>query len=536
MNLSELLDKLESAIEKRILRGDIYDAEILARKGDISVVLSSGHIPPGTAVAWCDHEITPFGWVIDARKAKGGYLLAIKEFERVEGNRIVEAETLLSIALRKEVTSRIDEILDFEYWGGIKKVPAPEWLDRWQKDCFSASCSLDDGEILLVIGPPGTGKTTFIAESARKLAEEFRVWVTSNTNIAVDNVLEKLERALRIGHPSKLTEDVRRHSVEAKVLSSIRFSTYEELAARISSAYKEITKAQEEILKNGKIVVGSTILKGAMSVLRNYDFDIVFIDEASNTCISTALLALERAKRAVIVGDPYQLPPVYEINVPNAVRFSAFGYLYDIFGRSLWLRRHYRCNADIIGFSAREIYGNLEIDARCYGIKIPKVETTIPEVGDPEKPVLFIDCRGEEKKIGASKINEAEAEKACEICEELVDAVGEDEIGIITPYVKQRELIKSILADFGINSEVATVHSYQGREKDVIIYSITATRNLFFPSDRKIFNVALTRARRKFIALGNAESLEGKNLLLSRFLEYAKRRGGFVASRSQFKV
>ncbi|MCX8000808.1 MAG: Upf1 family helicase, partial [Leptospiraceae bacterium] len=94
------------------------------------------------------------------------------------------------------------------------------------------------------------------------------------------------------------------------------------------------------------------------------------------------------------------------------------------------------------------------------------------------------------------------------ICDELVEAVGEEEIGIITPYLKQKELIKSILSDFGINCEVATVHSYQGREKEVIVYSITATNNLFFASDKKIFNVALTRAKAKFIALGNSKSIE----------------------------
>lgn len=534
MNLIELLDKIEKVAERKVLEKEIYDAEILARRGEIAIILSSGIIPAGSVVAYCDEGITPFGYVIDVRRAKNGFLLAVKEFERIEGERIVEAENLLSLALRKEVASRMDDILDFDYWSGLKRVSAPDWLDKWQKECFSASCSLEDGEILLVIGPPGTGKTTFIAESAKKLSEEERVWITSNTNIAVDNVLEKLEKGLRIGHPSKMTEGAKRHSIEARILSQIRFSDYEEFAKKISSAYREIARVQEEMIANGKIAVGSTILKGAMSGIRNYEFDTVFIDEASNTCISTALIALEKAKKAVIVGDPFQLPPVYEINVPNAYKFSAFSFLYELYRKALWLKRHYRCNSEIIGFSAREVYRDLEIDERCKNVKMREVKTSIPEVGDPEKPVLFIDCGGEEKKIGASKVNETEAELACEICEELADAIGEDEIGIVTPYVKQREFIKSILADFGIGCEVATVHSYQGREKEVVIYSITATNNLFFASDKKIFNVAITRAKAKFIALGNAKVLEGRNFLLSKFLDYAKQRGGFVSARKLF--
>ncbi|MCX8172675.1 MAG: AAA domain-containing protein, partial [Archaeoglobaceae archaeon] len=376
-----MLEKIENAVEKRVREKEVYDAELLARKGEIVILFSSGSIHPGNAVAWLEDEIIPFGWVVDVRKTKNGFILAVKEFERFQGERIVEAENLLGIYLRKEIVNRIDEVMDFKYWNGEKRVSAPDWLDKWQKECFSASCSLEDGEILLVIGPPGTGKTTFIAEATKKLSEEERVWVTSNTNIAVDNVLEKLERALRIGHPSKLTEDVKRHSVETKILSSITFNSYEELAKKIYSAYKEIAKIQEEILNRGKIAVGSTILKGAMSLIRNYEFDTVFIDEASNTCISLALLALEKAKKAVVVGDPYQLPPVYEINVPNAVKFSAFNYLYELFGKSLWLRRHYRCNAEIIAFSAKEVYKKLEIDPRCFEVKIPRVETSIPELG-----------------------------------------------------------------------------------------------------------------------------------------------------------
>lgn len=528
MNLVELLEKIERSVERKVLEREVFEAEVLARKGEIVVLFSSGSIPPGSAVAWVSDEILPFGWVIDSRKTRNGFLLAVKEFERLEGERIVEAENLLSLALRREAAERIDEIIDFKYWSGVKKVESPEWLDRWQKECFSASCSLENGEILLVIGPPGTGKTTFIAESAKKLSENEIVWITSNTNIAVDNVLEKLERALRIGHPSKIIGEAKKHSLEARILSEITFRDYEEFARKLSAAYREITRIQEELLKKGKIAVGTTILKGVMSVVKNFNFDTVFIDEASNTCISTALIALEKAKKAIVVGDPYQLPPVYEINVPNAHRFSAFSFLYDRFGKALWLRRHYRCNAEIITFSAREIYRGLEVDERCYNVKIPEIKTTIPEVGDPEKPVLFINCPGEEKKIGKSKLNELEAEIACEICEELAEILPEEEIGIITPYIKQKELIKDKIADFGINPEVSTVHSYQGREKEVIIYSITATKNLFFASEKRIFNVALTRAKEKFIAIGNANALEGRNFFLTRFLEYAKSKGGLV--------
>ncbi|MFN3384572.1 MAG: DEAD/DEAH box helicase [Archaeoglobaceae archaeon] len=531
MNLKELLEKIEEKVMKNLLQKEVFSAEVLARRGETAVIFSSGPIQPGSSVAWVDDVITPFGFVLDTRKVKQGFLLAVKEFERLDGERIAEAENLLSIALRREAVEKIDEILDFKNWSGMKKVSAPEFLDNWQKECYSAACSLEDGEILLVIGPPGTGKTTFIAESAKLLSKEELVWVTSNTNVAVDNVLEKLEKALRIGHPSKILGNAKKHSIEAKILPQLSFNSYEDLARKISDAYREIARLQEEILKNGKIVVGATILKGAMSILNRFEFDTVFLDEASNTCISTALIALEKAKKAVIVGDPYQLPPVYEVNVPNSHAFSAFNYLHEIYRKALWLRKHYRCNADIIEFSAKEVYGKLEIDDRCHNVRIPRVETTIPEVGDPSKAVLFLDCHSEEKRIGASKVNEVEAEITAQICDELSSVIGDEEIGVITPYVKQKELISSTLRDFGLKCEVSTVHSYQGREKEVVLYSITATKNLYFASDKRLFNVALTRAKSKFIAIGNAKALEGRRLLLSKFLEYVKAKNGYVALR-----
>ncbi len=102
---------------------------------------------------------------------------------------------------------------------------------------------------------------------------------------------------------------------------------------------------------------------------------------------------------------------------------------------------------------------------------------------------------------------------SAELCKEL-QSCGIRDIGIITPYVEQRKLIKSI-----VNCEVNTVDAFQGREKDVIIYS---TVSLGFSSDWRRFNVAVTRVKKKLIVISNVSILNSKNSLLYKFYEYAK--------------
>ncbi|MEM3147225.1 MAG: hypothetical protein QXY94_06720, partial [Archaeoglobaceae archaeon] len=79
MNLQELLEKIEEKVTRNVLQKEVFSAEVLARKGDTAIILSSGLIQPGSSVAWVDDVVTPFGFVLDVRKVKHGFLLAVKE-------------------------------------------------------------------------------------------------------------------------------------------------------------------------------------------------------------------------------------------------------------------------------------------------------------------------------------------------------------------------------------------------------------------------------------------------------------------------
>jgi len=142
------------------------------------------------------------------------------------------------------------------------------------------------------------------------------------------------------------------------------------------------------------------------------------------------------------------------------------------------------------------------------------------------KPLIFLNVEEREEYSEGSYINRIEADVAAEIAYIFTkNGVKESDIGIITPYRAQRTRIKDKV---GGNVEVNTVDAFQGREKSVIIYSVTGTRErmIKFAGNRNRFNVAVTRAINKLIVLGNVYAMFG-NDILSRFIKYAKNVDGY---------
>ena len=134
-----------------------------------------------------------------------------------------------------------------------------------------------------------------------------------------------------------------------------------------------------------------------------------------------------------------------------------------------------------------------------------------------EKPVVFIHVGGEEERDGRSKFNSKEIEVCDELVRELRKYLSPEKIGVISPYVAQ---IKRI-AERVKGVEVNTVDAFQGREKDVIIFSVTSTGKMDFVSNPNRLNVAFTRARKKLIVIGNGRAMyRSKGSMLYKFLEY----------------
>ncbi len=521
---------------------DPFECDVIAVKKGYAVLKTIKRLEEGTFLGYIEgDDVKELGYVVESAK----YLVVklLEPFDTKERIKLVEMENLLSYDVQLAILEmfmehgelpRVIDASDAEDFeeGATKAI---EDLDEFQTCAARAALSLGDNELMLVVGPPGTGKTRFISRTARLAAETKRVLITSHTNRAVDNAIAGLPDsiAVRVGNPRKLSSEVMKHSVELKAeekLEEINATTPEELAEVAALRARQKEREIMEILNSARIV-GSTLIKCATNPMLDQTFDTVFIDESSQALISAAMIAMDMGKRFVIVGDPYQLPPVLRQFRGDSSKFSAFTFFYHLNPSAFWLRRHYRSNSEIIDFAARFVYGGrIEAADVCRNVKLNvSVDVGEDPILDPEKPLVFVSVNGKEDGKG-SKSNRAEAVVAADICQRLIEAaVSEKDIGIITPYVRQKEVLIDMLP-----VEVNTVDAFQGREKDIIIFSTTATSDLSFACERRRFNVALTRARKKFIALCNEKSFlipKNRRTLLYYLFRYSKERGSFIQYR-----
>ncbi len=443
-------------------------------------------------------------------------------------------------------------------------------LDEWQLKVVSAALALRENEILLVVGPPGTGKTRVIAKIAYELMKRGeRVLIASHTNRAVDNAIELLpiENALRVGRPEKVLGHVRPYllSYRARRLLGRRLM---ELEDGIREALRKVRSLQEELrvcgdrfarealrsavsewmgrlrdlfVERSRLVkeaaedlvarvnvVGSTLVKSQLHPMRDLQFDTVIIDEASQASVTLALLAMVKGRKWVVVGDHKQLLPVFR--TVNDVRLreelSAFTKLLRRYRhRRLWLRIHYRSHPDIIGFSAKYVYGGMILPHEsCRNKKLALKSKPRISALDPEKPAVFIHVDSRSEPANSSKINIVEARVVAELVNELVRCgVPETAIGVITPYRAQRAYIIELLKELVEKGlEVSTIDAFQGREKDAVIFDVTDTENFTFSTDTNRLNVAFTRARHKLIVIGNAKAItrKAKGTLLHKFITH----------------
>src|SRR6056297_445746 len=379
---------------------------------------------------------------------------------------------------------------------------APEtYIDNNEAQNEAVSLAVDAEDCALIHGPPGTGKTYTIARTIRALvAEGNRVLLSAFTNRAVDNALEALRdqgfgEVLRVGTETGVREDIQ--------------------DVRLVQRGDPNAKAAE--LRDAPVVAATTAACGSR-VMRECEFDVALVDEASQLTEPGTHAAINLADRFVLVGDHEQLPPV--VRAENDLQTSPFQRRIETYpDASVMLDRQYRMSQRIQAFASAEFYDGALRPAT------PEVAgQTLRDLGvDPaDLPdwlaggVDFVDPDGSRD----GNRNVREAERVAEVVDAYLAAgVDPDAIGVIAPFRAQ-------VAEIGRRTPVTvdTVDRFQGSSKAVIVVSLVATGDLDGPifEDHRRMNVALTRAKKQLTLVGDPEALASEPFY-RRMLNWARR-------------
>jgi ATP-dependent RNA/DNA helicase IGHMBP2 len=279
----------------------------------------------------------------------------------------------------------------------------------------------------------------------------------------------------------------------------------------------------------------ATNVSASQSILNKEPFDICILDEATQSLEPIAWIPILRAEKIIFAGDENQLPPTIlsgEADLMNTLFLKATESFRGT-ERLQFLNTQYRMEEEILGFSNQEFYENKVIthDSVINRQKIHKELFS--------SPLVFIDTAGtgfeEESSLESDSIkNSGEADILIKIVNRLLENIEIDpsNIGIIAPYKEQVFCIREKLPTELANMEVATVDSFQGREKDIIIVSLTRSNDeseIGFLKDYRRMNVSLTRAKKILIVIGDSVTLSGDDFY-NRFLIYSKKHGDYKSA------
>ena len=432
-------------------------------------------------------------------------------------------------------------------------------------DChFSASLNpsqqravrfaLSAEDVAIIHGPPGTGKTTAVVELISQAIDQGqKVLACAPSNTAVDNLLERLvaagKRVVRVGHPARVDERLRGHTLDAQAAKQAEIRIVRDMLREAEDLYRKIGRytrakpapgARQEMRREAKRLKADARLleqQAVESVLDQADvvcatttfneellgdrrFGLTVIDEACQCTEPGAWLPVLRAERVVLAGDHYQLPPTVLSAQASRDGFgtSLLERLAALYGDSVTRRLEvqYRMHTNIMEFSSEQFYdGSLMAHASVASHLLHDLPGIEPSPLTAE-PVTYVDTAGadwneELEPDGESKRNPQEGAFILRKVSQLQAAgLPPRDMAVITPYAAQVRWFREHCDQDEL--EIDTVDGFQGREKEAVLISCVrsnATGEIGFLGDTRRMNVALTRARRKLIIVGDSATLGG---------------------------
>jgi ATP-dependent RNA/DNA helicase IGHMBP2 len=451
-------------------------------------------------------------------------------------------------------------------------------LNTYQNQAFNKI--LYANELAIVHGPPGTGKTTTLVQAIKALTKKDnqKILVVAPSNTAVDLLSEKLfEEGLnvvRVGNPVRVSERLMSLTLDSK-MSEHSYSKdikrlkkqaqeYKNMAHKYKRSFGRAEREQRKLLfeeahkimrevDNSEQYIVDDILEKAQVVtatlvganhytVRNIKFHTVVIDEAGQALEPACWIPILKAKKLILAGDHCQLSPTIKSDeaARNGLSTTLLEKCVALHPEKVTLlREQYRMNEAIMAYSSKVFYED----------KLQAHHSVANHtLKHDDMPLLFIDTAGcgfDEKLQGTSTTNPEEATLLFKHLHQLVELLSEQysiqdfpSIAIISPYkqqvniLKEQFLISPVLQLYANSIAVNTIDSFQGQERDVVYISLTRSNmegEIGFLADTRRMNVAMTRARKKLVIVGDSSTLAQLPFYVD-LINYAEKIGAYQSA------
>ena len=409
-------------------------------------------------------------------------------------------------------------------------------------------------KITIVHGPPGTGKTTTLVEAIVQMVKAGeKILVSAPSNTAVDNIAKGLIaqslQVLRVGNTSKVDETIFQHTPEGKLNNSkqlkeikqlkIRAEEFRKMALKYKRSFgkaereqrnllfKEVKDIRTEIKKlqaynEEKLYTEAEVILGTPvglydAKINHLSFHTLLIDEAGQCIEPLAWTIFPLAKKYVLAGDHYQLPPTVLSN--EAARLGLNKSILEISiataDNIFLLNTQYRMREAIAGFSSNYFYNGLL--------------QTAAHLTNNNTHITFIDTAGSGyNEVHGSDGSSLQNEGELQIVQKLLETEALDLLhtAFISPYAGQVAAAKELLPK---QIRISTIDSFQGQEKEIIILSLVRSNDdgeIGFLKDYRRMNVAITRAKEQLFVIGDSATI-GADAFYNSFLTYIEKCGTY---------
>ncbi len=439
---------------------------------------------------------------------------------------------------------------------------------------------LSANELAIVHGPPGTGKTTTLVQAIKALIQRDhqKILVVAPSNTAVDLLSEKLSEeglnVLRVGNPVRVSERLMSLTLDSKMAAHNSMKEIKKLKKQagefrdmahkykrnFGKAEREQRKAlfdearkimkqventeqyiMDDLLARAQVIT-ATLVGANHYTVRNLKYHTVVIDEAGQALEPACWIPILKAQKVVLAGDHCQLSPTVKSNEAAKKGLST-----TLLEKNtalhpeavVLLEEQYRMNEMIMGYSSSVFYEN----------KLKAHASVAHHLLFAEDwPLVFVDTAGcgfEEKSEGTSTTNPEEAAFLFKHLTQLVTELNTHypvkdfpTIAIISPYKQQIQILKEQLQhspdlkEYGDKIAVNTIDSFQGQERDIVYISMTRSNTenkIGFLSDIRRMNVAMTRARKKLVVIGDSGTLS-QFPFYADFITYAEQNNAYKSA------